>query len=80
VSSFRGLGKLKWRLPLKSGRALSQTAKVLIALLAAMLVLVVAGVAISQSFIGHWIADVVALPDRGWVGMGACYTSWLSVC
>jgi hypothetical protein len=62
---------VKWRLLLKRGRALSQTAKVLIALLvAAMLVLVVAGVAISQSFIGNWIADVVAPPDRGWVGMG----------
>ena len=70
MSSFRSLGKVKWRLPLKRGRALSQTAKQLIALLAAMLVLIVAGVAISQSFIGNWIADVVAPPDRGWVGMG----------
>jgi hypothetical protein len=70
LSSFRSLGKVKWRLPLKRGRALTQTAKVLIALLVAMLVLVVAGVAISQSFIGHWIADVVAPPGRGWAGMG----------
>jgi hypothetical protein len=71
LSLFRSLGKVKWRLPLKRGRALSQTAKVLIALLvAAMLVLVVAGVAISQSFIENRIADVVAPPGRGWVGMG----------
>jgi hypothetical protein len=70
LSSFRSLGKLKWRLPLKRGRALSQTAKQLIALLAAMLVLVALGVAISQSLIGRWIADVVAPPGRGWVGMG----------
>jgi hypothetical protein len=70
LSSFRSLEKVKWRLPLKRGRALTQTAKVLIALLVAMLVLVVAGVAISQSFIGHWIADVVAPPGRGWAGMG----------
>jgi hypothetical protein len=41
-----------------------------IALLVAMLVFVVGGVAISQSFIGHWIADVVAPPGRGWVGPG----------
>jgi pilus assembly protein TadC len=60
---------MKWRLPLKSGRALTQTAKVLIALLAAMLVLLALGVAISQSFIGNWIADVVAPPGRGWAGM-----------
>jgi hypothetical protein len=35
-----------------------------------MLVLVVGGVAISQSFMGGWIADVVAPPDWGWAGMG----------
>jgi hypothetical protein len=38
--------------------------------LAAMVVLVVAGVAISQSFIGHWIARIVAPPGRGWIGLG----------
>jgi hypothetical protein len=70
LSSFRSLGEVKWRLPLKRGRALSQTAKQLIALLAAMLALVVAGVAISQSLIGRWIADVVAPPGTGWIGMG----------
>src|SRR3712207_3486961 len=64
------VGKMKWRLPLKSGRALTQIAKVLIALLTAMLVLVVAGAAIPQSFVGHWMADIVAPPARGWVGMG----------
>jgi hypothetical protein len=51
--------------------ALTQTAKQLIALLvAAMLMLVVAGIAISQSFIGHWIARVVAPPGMGWIGLG----------
>ena len=70
MSSFQSLRKMKWRLPLKRGRALSQTAKVLIALLAAMVVIVALGVAISQSFIENWIADVVAPPGRGWVGLG----------
>jgi hypothetical protein len=66
----RSLGKGKRRLPPKRGGALSQRAKLLIALLAGMVVLVVAGVAISQSFIGHWIAHVVAPPGRGWIGLG----------
>ena len=39
---------------------LTQRAKRLIALLVAMVVLVALGVAISQSFIGHWMARVVA--------------------
>jgi hypothetical protein len=64
------LRKMKWRLPLKWSGALSQRAKQLTAFLAAMVVLVVAGVAISQSFIGHWIARIVAPPGRGWIGLG----------
>jgi hypothetical protein len=67
---LRSLGKRKWRFPPKRGGALTKTAKELIALLAAMVVLVVAGVAISQTFIGHWIARVVAPPGRGWLGLG----------
>jgi uncharacterized protein YggT (Ycf19 family) len=65
------VGKMKWKFPPKRSGSLTQTAKVLIALLvAAMLVLVALGVAISQSFIGHWIARVVAPPGRGWAGLG----------
>jgi hypothetical protein len=41
----QGQGKRKWRLPPRSGGALTQSAKELIALLVAMLVLVVAGMA-----------------------------------
>jgi hypothetical protein len=68
---FRNLGERQWKLPPKKAGALTQTAKLLIALLAtAMLVLVVGGVAMSQSFIENRIADVVATPGRGWVGMG----------
>jgi hypothetical protein len=44
----------------KRDRVLTQRAKRLIALLVAMVVLVALGVAISQSFIGHWMARVVA--------------------
>ena len=54
----------------KRGGALTRTAKRLIALLVAMVVLLASGVAISQSFIGHWMAHVVAPPGRGWVGLG----------
>jgi hypothetical protein len=69
LSLLRSLGK--WRFPPKRGGALTKTAKELIAtLLAALVVLVVAGVAISQSYIGHWIARVVAPPGRGWLGLG----------
>ena len=49
---------------------LTHRAKRLIALLVAMVVLFASGVAISQSFIGHWMAHVVAPPGRGWVGLG----------
>jgi hypothetical protein len=61
---------MKWKLPPKRGGVLTHRAKRLIALLVAMVVLVALGVAISQSYIGHWIARVVAPPGRGWVGMG----------
>jgi hypothetical protein len=54
----------------KRDRVLTQRAKRLIALLVAMVVLLASGVAISQSFIGHWMAHVVAPPGRGWVGLG----------
>jgi CBS domain containing-hemolysin-like protein len=69
VFAWESVGKMKWKLSLKRSGALTKTAKQLIALLVAMLVLVVVGVAISQSFIGHWIARVVAPPGRGWVGL-----------
>ena len=49
---------------------LTNRAKRLIALLVAMVVLLALGVAISQSFIVHWMARVVASPGRGWVGVG----------
>jgi len=50
---------------------LTNRAKRLIALLVAMVVVLLAlGVAISQSFIVHWMARVVASPGRGWVGVG----------
>ena len=61
---------MKRKLPLKRSGSLTQTAKVLIALLVVMVVLVALGVAISQSFIGHWIARVVAPSGRGWAGLG----------
>jgi hypothetical protein len=49
---------------------LTHRAKRLIALPVAMVMLVALGVAISQSFKGHWMARVVAPPGRGWVGLG----------
>jgi divalent metal cation (Fe/Co/Zn/Cd) transporter len=54
----------------KRDGVLTHRAKRLIALLVAMVVLLASGVAISQSFIGHWMAHVVAPPGRGWVGLG----------
>jgi hypothetical protein len=55
LSLFRGLGK--WRLPLKRGGVLTQTAKELILLLAAMLVLVVAGMAYAaNTYPAHYAA------------------------
>ena len=61
---------MNWRHQPKRDRVLTQRAKRLIALLVAMVVLVALGVAISQSFKGHWMARVVAPPGRGWVGLG----------
>ena len=55
--------------PKKDGE-LTHRAKRLIALLVAMVVLLASGAAITQSFVGHWMAHVVAPPGRGWVGLG----------
>ena len=54
----------------KRDGVLTHRAKRLIALLVAMVVLFASGVAISQSFIGHWMAHAVAPPGRGWIGLG----------
>jgi polyferredoxin len=62
--------EMKRNLQPKRDGVLTPRAKRLIALLVAMVVLVALGVAISQSFIGHWMARVVAPPGRGWVGLG----------
>ncbi len=50
--------EMKWRLPLKRGRAGTQTAKELIALLVAMVVLVGAGVAYAaNTYPAHYAAS-----------------------
>jgi uncharacterized membrane protein (DUF485 family) len=70
VFARESVGKMKRKLPLERSGALTQTAKQLIALLVAAMLVLVVGVAIFQSFVGYWMARVVASLGWGWVGLG----------